>query len=154
MNIIIELLNNVCPGTIRIDADELTYALHIIIRYEIERDLFSDKISVDDLPKIWNEKMEKYLGIIPKNDAEGLMQDVHWSEGLFGYFPSYLLGNIYDGLFINAIEEKLGSIDNLLKEANINKFHFSKYLIKLSFFNLVHLLTVKIFVYPSGRCNS
>ena len=117
----IELLNNVCPGTIRIDADELTYALHIIIRYEIERDLFSDKISVDDLPKIWNDKMKKYLGIIPKNDSEGLMQDVHWSEGLFGYFPSYLLGNIYDGLFINAIEDNLGSIDTLLKEGRIKE---------------------------------
>ena len=65
--------------------------------------------------------MEKYLGIIPQNDSEGLMQDVHWSEGLFGYFPSYLLGNIYDGLFINAIEENLGSIDNLLKEGRIKE---------------------------------
>lgn len=117
----IELLNVVNTGLIRVDADELTYALHIIVRYEIERDLFHDKIDIDDLPKIWNKKMEEYLGIVPENDCEGLMQDVHWAEGNFGYFPSYLVGNIYDGMFIDAIEEKLGSIDELLKNGQINK---------------------------------
>lgn len=124
----VKLLNNVCPGTIRVNADELTYALHIIIRYEIERDLFNDKITIEELPNIWNDKMQKYLGILPKNDSEGLMQDVHWSEGLFGYFPSYLLGNIYDGIFINTIEEKIGSIDNLLKEGKIKEI--TNYLIE------------------------
>ena len=124
----VALLNSVNPGLIRVDADELTYALHIIIRYEIERDLFQNKISVDDLLKIWNEKMEQYLGVIPKNDSEGLMQDIHWGEGNFGYFPSYLVGNIYDGMFINAIEEKLGSIDELLKNGEINKI--TQFLIK------------------------
>ena len=123
----IELLNTVKADPIRINADELTYALHIIIRYEIERDLFHDKISIDDLPKIWNDKMEDYLGIIPKNDSEGLMQDIHWAEGAFGYFPSYLVGNIYDGMFIDAIQEKLGSIDELLRDGKINKI--TKFLI-------------------------
>ena len=117
----IKLLNTVNIGPIRINADELTYALHIIIRYEIERDLFSNIISVDDLPKIWNDKMKQYLGIEPKNDSEGLMQDIHWAEGAFGYFPSYLVGNIYDGMFIDAIEKELGSIDGLLKSGQINK---------------------------------
>ena len=117
----VELLNTVKIGPIRINADELTYALHIIIRYEIERDLFNDKISIDNLPKIWNDKMKQYLGIEPKNDSEGLMQDIHWAEGYFGYFPSYLVGNIYDGMFIEAIEKELGSIDELLKSGQINK---------------------------------
>lgn len=121
LNEFIELLNTVKADSIRMNADELTYALHIIIRYEIERDLFHDKISIDDLPKIWNEKMKEYLGIIPKNDSEGLMQDIHWAEGAFGYFPSYLVGNIYDGMFIDAIQEKLGSIDELLRNGKINK---------------------------------
>jgi len=117
----VELLNLVNVGPIRVDADELTYALHIIIRYEIERDLFNNKISIDDLPKIWNEKMEKYLGIIPKNDSEGLMQDLHWADGDFGYFPSYLVGNIFDGMFIEVIENKIGSIDEILKNGEIKK---------------------------------
>ena len=116
-----EYLNNINPGTIRTRADELTYALHIIIRYEIERDLFNDKISTDNLPEIWNEKMRQYLGIIPENDSEGLMQDIHWSESDFGYFPSYLIGNIYDGMFITAIENNVGSIDELLKNGEIKK---------------------------------
>ena len=124
----IELLNIVTPGLIRVNADELTYALHIIIRYEIERDLFHDKISIDDLPEIWNKKMKEYLGVIPKTDSEGLMQDIHWAEGDFGYFPSYLIGNIYDGMFINTIEEKVGPIDELLKNGEINKI--TEFLIK------------------------
>ena len=117
----VNALNTVNCGLIRIDADELTYALHIIIRYEIERDLFNNKISVDDLPKIWNNKMKQYLNITPTKDSEGLMQDVHWSEGLFGYFPTYLIGNIYDGMFIGAIEKELGSIDDLLRNGEIIK---------------------------------
>lgn len=117
----VNALNNVNCGLIRINADELTYALHIIIRYEIERDLFNDKIGVDELPKIWNNKMQQYLGVVPQNDSEGLMQDVHWAEGLFGYFPTYLIGNIYDGMFMEAIEKNIGSIDTLLKNGNIKE---------------------------------
>ncbi len=81
-------------NAIRVEADELTYPLHIIIRYEIEKDLFSNKIKVEELPEIWNEKMIKYLGFAPKNDAEGVLQDVHWTES-FGYFPSYTYGAMY-----------------------------------------------------------
>lgn len=112
-------LNTVKVGKIRTEADELTYCLHIIIRYEIERDIFSSKISIDDLPNIWNKKMKEYLDVDITNDREGLMQDVHWSECNFGYFPSYLLGSIYDGMLKDAVEEKLGSIDALLKDGNV-----------------------------------
>ena len=117
----IKALNNVHCGLIRINADQLTYALHIIIRYEIERDLFNDKITVEQLPEIWNSKMKQYLNVIPTKDSEGLMQDVHWAEGLFGYFPTYLIGNIYDGMFLEAIEKELGPVDEILKKGEIKK---------------------------------
>lgn len=117
----VSLLNIPKCGQLRMTADELTYCMHIILRYEIERDLFSDKIKVGDIPKIWNKKMLEYLNITVKNDNEGLMQDVHWSRGSFGYFPSYLIGSIYDGMFIEAIENDLGSIDELLKDGKIKE---------------------------------
>lgn len=112
-------LNQVNNGIIRVDADELTYCLHIILRYEIERDIFNDKITVDDLPRVWMKKMKEYLDVEVPNDSLGLMQDVHWSEGLFGYFPSYLLGNIYDGMFLECIEDNLGNVDEILRSGNI-----------------------------------
>ncbi len=86
-------INKAEPGPIRTEADELTYPLHIIIRYEIEKMLMEDLISVDELPRVWNEKYKEYLGVTPKNDTEGVLQDVHWSGGAFGYFPSYAIGN-------------------------------------------------------------
>ena len=122
----VEILNSIKCGKIRTQADEITYCLHIIVRYEIERALFNDEIDIDDLPQLWNEKMVKYLGVTIEDDAEGLMQDVHWSEGGFGYFPSYLLGTIYDGMFIKAIEKNLGNIDDLLKNGRIKEI--TKYL--------------------------
>lgn len=113
------LLNSPKTSLIRTEADELTYCMHIIVRYEIERDIFEDKININDLPKIWNDKMQEYLGVEVDCPAHGLMQDVHWSEGNFGYFPSYLLGSIYDGMFKEVIERDLGNIDNILAEGNI-----------------------------------
>ncbi len=113
--------NVVVPSLIRTEADEITYGLHIIIRYEIEKEIFNNNLSVDDIPKIWNKKMEEYLGIVPKNDNEGLMQDIHWAECAFGYFPTYLLGNIYDGMLVKLVEEKLGNIDDILKKGDIKK---------------------------------
>lgn len=88
-------INCVKPSLIRVEADELTYNLHIMLRFEIERDLIEGRTQPDDLPAIWNDKMEAYLGIRPKQDAEGVLQDVHWSMGAFGYFPTYTLGNLY-----------------------------------------------------------
>lgn len=121
INEFVSELNYVIPSKIRTEADELTYCLHIIIRYEIEKDIFNGTLSVDDIPNAWNKKMKEYLGVDIVRDDEGLMQDMHWSDGSFGYFPSYLVGNIYDGMYIGAIEEKLGSIDNILKEGRIKE---------------------------------
>ena len=87
---------------IRVDADELTYPLHVILRYEIERDLFSGKLDVADLPAAWNAKIHEYLGITPPDDRLGVLQDVHWSGGSFGYFPSYTLGALYAAQFHRA----------------------------------------------------
>ena len=113
--------NIVVPSLIRTEADEITYGLHIIIRYEIEKEIFNNNLSVDDIPKMWNKKMRKYLGIEPKNDSEGLMQDIHWAECAFGYFPTYLLGNIYDGILVKLLEEKMGKIDDILKNGDVKK---------------------------------
>lgn len=87
--------NFVKRSLIRIDADEITYCLHIIIRYEIEKGLIEGSIKVKDLPKIWNKKVKEYLNITPKTDTEGCLQDIHWSDGYIGYFPSYAIGSIY-----------------------------------------------------------
>lgn len=112
-------INESKPSLIRIEADELTYALHIMIRYEIEKGLFNDEIEVKDLPQIWNEKYEQYLGIRPKNDAEGVLQDVHWAGGSFGYFPSYALGYMYAAQFKHAMLKDLPQFDQLLEQGNL-----------------------------------
>lgn len=96
-------INTCKPGFIRVEADEVTYPLHVILRYEIEKGLFDDSMQVDDLPGIWNELMHKYLGITPPTDTLGLLQDSHWSGGAFGYFPSYTLGAIYACQFYTAL---------------------------------------------------
>jgi len=83
------------PSYIRVESDEVTYPMHVILRYEIERGLISGAIQVNDVPKIWNEKMQQYLGVTPPTEAKGCLQDVHWGAGLFGYFPTYTLGAIY-----------------------------------------------------------
>ena len=97
--------NIVKPSLIRIEADEVTYSLHIIIRYEIERDLFSDKISISELPQIWNERYEEYLGVKVPDDKDGVMQDTHWASGYYGYFPSYAMGNVYDGMWYERLNK-------------------------------------------------
>jgi carboxypeptidase Taq len=102
----IHAINAVKPSKIRIEADEVTYNLHIIIRYQIESALFADKTNVSELPEIWNQKYHELLGQKIENDSEGVMQDTHWSSGYFGYFPSYTLGNIYDGQFLAKIEKE------------------------------------------------
>lgn len=88
-------VNQVKPSFIRIESDELTYNLHIILRFEIELDLIDGAINVSDLPRVWNEKMSELLGIVPKTDKEGVLQDMHWSTGGIGYFPTYSIGTIY-----------------------------------------------------------
>ena len=104
-------VNIVTPSLIRVDADEVTYPLHVIVRFELERALFSGEMSVDDLPKAWNEKMEAYLGVTPPSDKEGVLQDVHWSGGAFGYFPSYSLGAMIATQLYYKAREDIGDLE-------------------------------------------
>jgi carboxypeptidase Taq len=115
----IAAINYVEPSFIRIEADELTYPLHIMIRYEIERELFDGELQAEDLPKVWNDKYEEYLGIRPANDAEGVLQDMHWSGGSFGYFPSYALGFMYAAQWKAAMDQDIPNFDELLAEGNV-----------------------------------
>jgi carboxypeptidase Taq len=101
----VRAVNIVKPSKIRIDADEATYGLHIIIRFEMERDIFAGKLKVNELPEAWNEKYDRYLGQEIKNVSEGVAQDTHWAGGSFGYFPSYALGNIYGGMFLKKMNK-------------------------------------------------
>jgi carboxypeptidase Taq len=100
-------VNAVRPSEIRTEADELTYDLHVLLRFELEVDLFEDRLTVADLPEAWNAKMDEYLGIVPGNDALGVLQDTHWAIGYFGYFPAYTVGNVLSvQLFEAAVEER------------------------------------------------
>ena len=112
-------INEAKESLIRIESDELTYNLHIMIRYEIEKGLINGEIKVADLPSVWEQKMRDYLGVVPENDAEGCLQDVHWSGGSFGYFPSYSLGNIYSAQFLHAMKKELPNFEQLLAEGNL-----------------------------------
>lgn len=116
-------LNYVEPSLIRTEADELTYSLHIIIRYEIEKQLISGAIEVEDLPSIWNKKYKEYIGIEPKDDAEGVLQDMHWSDGSFGYFPSYALGNLYGAQFLNKLKSEVIDIDEKISNGDLSRLH-------------------------------
>jgi len=99
-------INKVEPSFIRVEADEVTYPLHVILRFELEKDLIAGTLSVRDIPDAWNEKMKAYLGITPKTNREGCLQDIHWSMGAFGYFPTYALGNIYAAQLFTAFEKE------------------------------------------------
>lgn len=103
-------VNESKPSLIRVEADEATYNLHIAIRFELEMALIADELAIADLPEAWNAKYEQYLGITPPDDASGVMQDVHWSAGLVGYFPTYSLGNLYASQFFEQAEQDLGNL--------------------------------------------
>ena len=110
------LANEVEESFIRIEADELTYPIHVLIRYELEKEIFSDldkEVDVDELAKAWADKYEKYLGIRPETYSKGILQDVHWASGLFGYFPSYALGSAYSAQIYNTINKKVNILDEL-----------------------------------------
>lgn len=115
----VRAINESKPSLIRIEADELSYALHIMVRYELEKGLFDGDLQVRDLPQLWNDKYEEYLGVRPSNDAEGVLQDVHWAGASFGYFPSYALGYMYAAQFKDAMLKDLPNFDELLAERNI-----------------------------------
>lgn len=115
-----KIVNHVEPSLIRVEADELTYCLHVILRFEIELGLMDGSISVSELPEVWNQKMDEMLGVVPQNDVEGVLQDMHWSGGSIGYFPTYAIGSIYSAqLFKTLLEEK----PNIYKD--IEKADFS-----------------------------
>jgi len=101
---------------IRVEADELTYHLHIVIRFEIERDLLSGDLEVADVPEAWNDKYEDYLGIRPDTDADGCLQDIHWSHGSFGYFPTYSLGSVLAAQLYAAAEADLGDLEERTRQ--------------------------------------
>lgn len=113
-----EAVNISHPSLIRVEADEVTYPMHVILRYEIEKSLFDGSVTVDELPALWNDKMNEYLGIRPPTDALGVLQDVHWSGGSFGYFPSYTLGAIYACQFFNAMKKQIPDVEQQIEQGN------------------------------------
>lgn len=130
-------INHVKNSFIRTCADEVTYCLHIIIRYELEKEIFVNNVPVSNLRDMWNEKMREYLGITPPDDALGILQDMHWANNYYGYFPTYLLGSIYDGMFLEALERDLGDVDKVLADGRI--------------MDITRWLNEKIHVYGSTR---
>ncbi len=108
-------LNPIRPGFTRVEADEVSYGLHVLLRYELELALVEGEMPVNELPQAWNAGMQRLLGLTPANDAQGCLQDVHWSEGLFGYFPSYALGHLISAQLSEAMEAELGPIETLLE---------------------------------------
>ncbi len=114
------LLNVVEPGYIRVEADELTYTLHIILRFEIENELMSGKLSINDLPKAWNKKMEDYLGLTPPNDTLGCLQDIHWSIASIAYFPTYTLGTMIASQLFSAIQRDIPKIDDHIAKGDLS----------------------------------
>ncbi len=107
-------INKVNPSLIRVEADELTYNLHTLVRFEIECAVLTDELKVKDMPEAWNEKYEKYLGIRPTTDSDGCLQDVHWSMGSIGYFPTYSMGNILSYQIWNSLEKDIPNTDELI----------------------------------------
>ncbi|MFB6242492.1 MAG: carboxypeptidase M32 [Halobaculum sp.] len=108
---------------IRVEADELTYHLHIVIRFEIERDLIRGDLDVSEVPDVWNDKYEEYLGIRPETDAEGCLQDIHWSHGNFGYFPTYSLGSVMATQLFDAAESDLGDLTPSIRDGEFGDLH-------------------------------
>ncbi|MEE2924009.1 MAG: carboxypeptidase M32 [bacterium] len=112
--------NRVAFGLIRVDADELTYPLHIILRYEIEKALFDNEINIDELPEAWNAKCHELMGFIPPTDSQGVLQDAHWADGCFGYFPMYTLGAMYGAQFYNTCHQKNPNLETDIATGNFD----------------------------------
>jgi len=109
-------VNKVEPSLIRVEADEVTYNLHVMLRFEIERALIEDRLAVDDLPERWNAAMDDYLGVTPSSDADGVLQDVHWPMGAFGYFPTYTLGTLMSVQLFRQAQADLGDLDEQIAQ--------------------------------------
>jgi carboxypeptidase Taq len=114
-----EAVNVSEPSYIRVEADEVTYPMHVILRYEIEKGLFDGSVEINTLPELWNSKMKEYLGVEPPSDTLGVLQDTHWSGAAFGYFPSYTLGAIYASQFYQTLQQEKPDLENEIKSGNL-----------------------------------
>jgi carboxypeptidase Taq len=112
-------VNRVQPSLIRVAADEVTYNLHIMLRFELENALLEERVEVNDLPEVWNAKMREYLGVTPPNDAQGVLQDIHWSYGTFGYFPTYSLGNFFAAQLFDKIRQDIPDLEEQFERGNL-----------------------------------
>jgi carboxypeptidase Taq len=114
-------INTVRPSFIRVESDEVTYNLHIILRFEIETGLIDGSIDVEELPIIWNSKMKELLGLDVPDDSRGVLQDVHWSGGMIGYFPTYSLGNLYSAQFFAAAKRAIPTLDDEMAQGQFGQ---------------------------------
>ncbi|MBQ1530833.1 MAG: carboxypeptidase M32 [Solobacterium sp.] len=143
-------LNAAQPSLIRTEADELTYPLHIVIRYELERGLFEGTISTEGLDKTWDDMYEKYLGVRASSAKEGILQDVHWADGSFGYFPTYALGSAFSAQFMHAMRKDI-DVDDLLRNSHYDvimnwlKEHIHKYGCRYNADEIMHMATGEAF---------
>jgi carboxypeptidase Taq len=112
-------VNKIQPSYIRVEADEATYGLHIVLRFELEQDLIEGRLGVDDLPGEWNRRFEEYFGLAVPDDAQGVLQDVHWSAGLIGYFPTYALGNLIAGQLWQQVHIDIPELDDQLARGEL-----------------------------------
>ncbi len=118
LDLFVRGVNKAEPGLIRTEADELTYSLHVLIRYELEKELIEGDLTVKELPGVWADKYEEYLGIRPETMKEGVLQDIHWSQGSFGYFPSYALGSAFGAQLYYHMKKEM-DFDGLLAEGKV-----------------------------------
>jgi carboxypeptidase Taq len=121
VNSFYKAINKVEPSLIRVNADEATYNLHVMLRLELEIAMVEGRIEIKDLPEIWNTKMEEYLGVTPPNDAKGVLQDVHWSGGAIGYFSTYALGNLISAQLWEKINGDIGNLDDQIRKGNFSE---------------------------------
>jgi carboxypeptidase Taq len=116
----VRAINRAEPGLIRVDADETTYSLHVILRFELEQDLIEGRVPLEELPAIWNARMHEFLGVEVPDDAHGVLQDVHWSGGGIGYFPTYALGNVISLQIWAAVRSALPDLDDQLAAGELS----------------------------------
>jgi carboxypeptidase Taq len=114
-------INGVKPSLIRVNADEATYNLHVMLRLELEIALVEGTVPVQDLPEIWNTKMQEYLGVTPPNDAKGVLQDIHWSNGYIGYFSTYALGNLVSAQLWEKINQDVPNLSDQIRKGNFEE---------------------------------
>ncbi|GAB4171410.1 MAG: carboxypeptidase M32 [Calditrichia bacterium] len=115
---LVKYVNAVQPSLIRVEADEVTYNLHIVIRYQLEKELIKGTMSPEHLPEQWAELYQKYLNIKPDSDSNGVLQDIHWAAGIFGYFPTYTLGNLYSAHLLKMVEQEISPISQIIERGN------------------------------------